>query len=314
MGEPTARAAPQLLHYRPWHGAFRGPAASVWPIARTALALLLHRRLFWVLYALGLCIFLLFFFGQYLAAYLGLLAGGREGSLRQFLYRSVTFLNGKAETYRTFFLWQGGVVMVTLALAGSLLIGNDLRYGSLPFYLSKPIGRRHYLLGKGLAVAVAVNLLTTLPALVLYVEFASLNDWDYLAAGLRLTGPDEPYPPGLLLGVLGYGAALTVVLSLLLLASALWLRRTVPMLMLWTTLFVFCRLLTGALVDLLRWEPRWRLADLWNDLFLVGSACLRDPQSVGQPPWQEAALVLAGVSLLCLTYLIYRIRAVEIVQ
>jgi ABC-type transport system involved in multi-copper enzyme maturation permease subunit len=302
MAELTARAAPELLHYRPWHGAFRGPAAAVWPIARTSLALLLRRRLFWVLYGLGLFLFLLFFFGQYLAAYPDTLSGGRDGSLRQFLYKSVTFLNGTAETYRIFILWQCNIVMVVLALAGSLLIGNDLRFGSLSFYLSKPIGRRHYLLGKGLAVAAAINLLTTLPALVLYFEFAALYDWRYLINEAAL-----------LLGVLAYGAILTIVLSLLLLASAMWLRRTVPLIMLWTTLFVFCRRLSIAVVDLLRWDPRWRLVDLWNDLFLTGNACLRAAPPPGQPAWQEAALVLTGVSVLCLSYLMYRIRAVEIV-
>ena len=31
------------------------------------------------------------------------------------------------------------MVMIVLALAGSVLIGNDFRFGSLPFYLSKPL-------------------------------------------------------------------------------------------------------------------------------------------------------------------------------
>ena len=63
-------------------------------------------------------------------------------------------LNGSAETYRNFIHYQGYMVMIVLALAGSVLVGNDFRYGSLPFYLSKPLRRWHYLLGKGLAVAV----------------------------------------------------------------------------------------------------------------------------------------------------------------
>ena len=51
--------------------------------------------------------------------------------------------------------------MIVLALAGAVLVGNDFRFGSLPFYLSKPLGRWHYVLGKCLAVAVFVNLMTT---------------------------------------------------------------------------------------------------------------------------------------------------------
>src|SRR5260370_34586809 len=55
-----------LLHYRPWRGEFRGPAWAVWPIARTALGTLLRRKLFWCLYAAGLLVFLMFFFGTFL--------------------------------------------------------------------------------------------------------------------------------------------------------------------------------------------------------------------------------------------------------
>jgi hypothetical protein len=309
MGE-VRRGAPELLHYRPWRGDLRPAWAGVWPVCRTALGMMLRRRLFWGLYALGLMVFLLFFFGQYLAAFADaslLEARPRGGfSPRGLIYSFLSFLNGSGETYRRLIEYQGYVVMVVLALAGSLLIGNDLRFGSLPFYLSKPIGRRHYLLGKALAVAVFVNLMTTLPALTLWVEFALLYPGEFL----------NKLP--LLPGILGYGLVLTASLSLLLLATALWLRRTVPLIMAWTTLFLFCRLLAMAVVDRLQWSRRWRLIDLWNDTYLVGSACLgmEPPRSFPprHPPWPEAALVLAGVSVLCLSYLILRIRAVEVVK
>jgi hypothetical protein len=96
----------------------------------------------------------------------------------------------------------------------------------------------------------------------------------------------------------------------------MWLRRTVPLIMMWTTLFLFCRLLARALVLGLRYNPRWRLIDLWNDMNLLGNWCLRmEPAAASvQPALHEAALVLGGVTLTCLTYLVMRIRAVEIVK
>ncbi len=76
MGESLSRgAAPELLHYRPWKGTFRPPAAAVWPVARTGLLMIFRRRLFWGLYGLGMLIFLLFFFGQYLLAWAETQAG-----------------------------------------------------------------------------------------------------------------------------------------------------------------------------------------------------------------------------------------------
>src|SRR5579884_1548380 len=237
MGESRNQAAtPELLHYRPWRGAFRPPIASVWPIARVALMSLFRKWMFWVIYVLGLLIFLLFFFGQYLLSWAQTQAGETEVQLggwgrtnpRQLiqLFRGLLKLDGGAQTYHNFFSYQGYIVMIVLALAGSILIGNDLRFGSLPFYLSKPLSRWHYLLGKGLAVAVFINLMTTVPALALWVEYALLDD----------TGEAWHGRLHLVTGILGYGAVLTVSLSLLLLATAIWLRRTVPLIMVWTTL------------------------------------------------------------------------------
>ncbi|HXG10217.1 MAG TPA: ABC transporter permease subunit [Gemmataceae bacterium] len=306
-----------LLHYRPWRGQFRPPRAGVWPVARVALWMIFRRKLFWVLYALGLFIFLLFFFGQYLLAWAETQTGeanvrvggfGRAnpqqliGILRGFLK-----LNGSGETYGIFFNYQGYMVMIILALAGAILVGNDIRFGSLPFYLSKPLSRWHYLLGKALAVAVFVNLMTTLPAVVLFVQYGLLDSWDYFL--------DQA---GLFVGILGYGLVLTVTLSLVLLATASWLQRTVPMIMAWTILFLFCRLLAQVLVERLHYDAAWRLIDLWNCTYVVGHACLGiDLQALRpgvQPPWYQAALVLAGVCALCLIYLVLRIRAVEVVK
>ena len=315
MGDSPGR--PELLHYRPWRGTLRGGVRSAWPIARTALGLMFRQRLFWALYALALMVFLLFFFGQYLMAWaqtqlgeadvrVGGLARIKPRWLMQF-FRDFLKLNGSADTFRNFIWLEGYAVMVVLALAGALLIGNDLRFGSLSFYLAKPLARWHYLLGKGLAVAVFVNLMTTLPALALFVQFGLLESWDYFFDDARLAA-----------GILGYGAVLTLTLTLLLLALATWLRRTVPLILAWTTLFTFGSLLANGLVDRLRFGGRWRLLDLWNDLYLVGSACLGADltkiRPAPQPGWPEAALVLGGVSLSCLTYLILRIRAVEIVK
>jgi ABC-2 type transport system permease protein len=306
MGSSIGQSqAPELLFYRPWRGTFRPPIASVWPIARTALGLMLRRWFFWVLYALGLLDFLMFFFGQNLLAYANSLATDQEtpGQMRprDLIIRFVKMLDGSGLTYSVFLSNQGYIITVVLALAGALLIGNDLRFGSLPFYLAKPVSRYHYLLGKAVAVAVFINLMTTLPALVLFIEFVLLFPEEFFN---RL-----PLVPG----ILGYCAVMTVSLSLILLGTAIAVRKTVPLIMVWTTLFLFFRLVQSALVDQFHLSPRWRLIDLWNNIVLIGNVCLGLKNAQNQPDWSLAALVLGGVSLLCLSYLILRIRAVEIV-
>ncbi|HEV3082004.1 MAG TPA: ABC transporter permease subunit [Gemmataceae bacterium] len=308
----SAQHAP-LLHYRPWRGEFGGAERSIWPIARISLRMMFRRKLFWGLYGLGLLIFAMFFFGQYLLAWAETQLAEQtikvgpvpfEPARLIMILRDRLKFNGAGEMYSNFFWYQGYMVMIVLAMAGSILIGNDFQFGSLPFYLAKPLGRWHYLLGKCLAISFFVNLMTTVPALVLYVQFGLLDSWTYFVDHYKL-----------LFGILGYGLLLTVSLSLMVTAVAVWLRRTVPLVMTWTTVFVFCRLLGNALVLGFRYDPRWRLIDLWNDSYLVGCFCLGVPRDVTvQPAVWEAFLVLGALCLLCLIYLNLRIRAVEIVK
>lgn len=291
--------------------------SRAWPVARVALSLMFRRRLFWGLYALSLCVFLLYFFGQYVMSWAQSQLGetdvrvGNVGRvnpkwLLTFLRNELKF-NGSAEMFRNFFWYEANTVMIVLALSGSVVIGNDLRHGSLPFYLSKPLTLWHYLLGKGLAVAAFLSLFTTVPAALLFVQFGLLESWDYFL--------DQSH---LLLGVLAYGLVLSTSLTIVLLAMAVWLRQTVPLVMAWMTLFVFCQGVGAALVDGLHFSPRWRLIDLWNCTYVIGNHFLGiAPGAVRpspQPDVMEAALVLGGACALCLTYLILRVRAVEIVS
>src|SRR6266850_2604037 len=124
-----------LLHYRTWQGTWRRPLWSVVPIARVALAMLLRRKLFWVLYGFALLLFLMFFFGSFLLDWaetqlaatpiqIGRLKTDPERAVR-FLRQGVRVLNGSQETFAYFFSYQGAMVVVILALAGSVLVGND---------------------------------------------------------------------------------------------------------------------------------------------------------------------------------------------
>src|SRR5262249_40948982 len=152
--------------------------------------------------------------------------------------RDVLKLNASAQMYLNLFWYQGYMVMVVLALAGAVLVGNDIRFGSLPFYLSKPMSARHYLLGKCLAIMVFVNLMTTLPALCLFVQYGLLASYDYFGQSIHLFW-----------GVLAHGLIVSSFLALALVATAVAVRRTVPLIMTWTTLFFFSRRLAEALVE-----------------------------------------------------------------
>lgn len=304
-----------LLRYRPWRGTPRGPLYASAALARASLKLLTRRWLMWGLFALGLLVFFFFFYAQYLVVWIGSqletetvrFAGipVNAKNIMRFLDRLA--LNGTAHTFGNFIWYQGYVLVIVLALAGSVLVGNDFFHGSLPFYLSKPIGRWHYILGKCLAVGTIINLLTTLPALLLWIEAGLLYDWQtYYLNNFNL-----------LLGIIGYGLILTVTLSLLVVATAVWVRRTVPLAMIWMGMFALLPMLAGWLVSATH-DERWRLIDLWNNLYLCGLSCLQtDPVTIRpqpQPEYWQAWLAVGAVVVACVIYLRRRIQAVEIVQ
>jgi ABC-type transport system involved in multi-copper enzyme maturation permease subunit len=305
-----------LLRYRPWRGTPRGPLFASLAMARVSMRLMMRRRLLWGLFALGLLVFFFFFYAQYLVVWITNQLATQTvrfagipvtvGNLTKFFEQLA--LNGTAHTFGNFIWYQGYVLVIVLALAGSVLVGNDFFHGSLPFYLSKPIGRRHYILGKCLAIGILVNVFVTLPAVILWVEAGLLYDWQtYYIDNFNL-----------LLGIVGYATVLTVTLGLLVVATAVWVRRTVPMVMIWMGLFVFMRMLSAWLVDGLKFDERWRLVDLWNDLYLCGLWCLQAEHETVRPPPQpeywEAWVAVGTVCAACLLYLRRRIQAVEIVQ
>jgi hypothetical protein len=321
---------PSLLHYRSWQGTFHSPLWSIWPIARVSLGMLWRRKLFWTVYACGMMLFLMFYFGGYLLSWAeAQLAGATNpvgplgtdpGRLLGGVRRALRILNGSQDTFQYFFAYQGGIVVVALSMVGAVLVGNDFTFRSLVFYLAKPIDRWHYILGKCLAVMCVVQMMTTIPALLLFGQHAS-DDWEYLAnVNYFRDGNGGGGPAGivLLLAIIAYGTILATFLSILLVATASWMRRTMPLILVWMSMFFFLRLLANLLVDGLKYDVRFRLLDLWNNLTLLGQACLgyahASLANPPQPAFWEAGLTLAGVCIVCLIYLNRRTRGVEIVR
>ncbi|MDW7993812.1 MAG: ABC transporter permease subunit [Gemmatales bacterium] len=283
-----------------------------------------RRRIFWAFYALAAFHFLSYFFGIYLTVQIKEAVRQQQEQMRLLPFAKAVNpermwqffadrlgLGGEPNMYRNYIWMQGWIIVVMLALAGSLLIGQDYATGGVAFYLSKVITPVDYLLGKFLAVAVLILLTLTVPAWALYVQYGLLEGWDYFLHHSRVP-----------LGILGYSLVMIVVLGSLVLATAMWLRKTVPMVLVWLGVMLFSRSLSRLLVDVVGLSPRWRLLDLWNDVYQVGSRYLGVPATlVGrrrghpalQPDWQEAAAVLLVVCVLCWWYLHKRLRAVEIV-
>ncbi len=134
----------------------RGPLRRVrfWPITREALRLILVRRAFLALLAAGWLPFIGFVIFFYVVT-------------RFPEAGNVVPVN--ASLFGRFFLFQWPLALLLTTFAGAGLVANDLRTGAILVYLSRPLSRRDYVIGK-LGVLLALNLSVTLaPGLLLYL-------------------------------------------------------------------------------------------------------------------------------------------------
>jgi len=203
--------------YHGWKGPRRSPWLAALAIVRVALVQVFRRKAYWVVLLLALTRFLFFWAIIYGVTQLELPPRMRQGMLERFNF-SADPQPGQDDGYILFMAGQSVVVMMLLAFTGSLLVGGDFRQNVLPFYLSRRIDRRHYIVGKLAAVSTIVTLMTTIPALALFVEYGMFtSSTRYWLDNWRVV-----------VGVLVYGGVLAVVLSTVLVSLSAWLERTAP--------------------------------------------------------------------------------------
>ena len=290
-------------HYYGWEGKLHSPWWATLAIVRVALLQVFRRKSYWLVIGLGIFQFLIFWAIIYVLTQARLPAEAQR-DLYQWFGFSPTGDAVDENGYIRFMQQQSVVVMILLAFSGSLLVGADFRLKSLPFYLSRRVDRRHYIVGKLLAVSTVISLLTTLPALILFVEYGMFTP----STGYWTEHWD------IVLSVLAYGLTLCVVLSIPLVTISAYLQRMAPIAITWSTLFVMLGRL-GSYMREATDNVYWSLMDPWLDIRLVGKLCFgsfRDEEEFSMA--MAAALMLGVVCAVCLVALVHRVRAVDIVE
>ena len=275
--------------YRPYEA--RSPLRRVrfWPITREALRLLLSRRAF---------LFLL------IPCWVPFLARCVQIWVVTQFPQAGRLLPVDGRLFGEFLNQQLGLALILTTFGGAGLIANDLRTGAILVYLSRPLTRRDYVIGK-LSVLLALNLFVTLaPALLLYGVGIALAPEQYLKLDLFWIAP----------AIVTQACLVSASLSLLALAvSALSKSARVAGLSFFG-LIAGLEMARGVLRNV--FDARWAtLLSLQADIRGVSNALFeitpRRWEAVGP---LEASLVLAAVAGACLLLLRARVRAVEIVQ
>jgi len=269
----------------------RGPLRSLrfWPITREALRLVLVRRAFLGLLAVGWLPFVVRVIQIYVVTRFP--EAGR-----------VLPVDGRL--FGEYLNTQIGLALFLTIFGGAGLIANDLRTGAILVYLSRPLTRRDYVLGK-LSALLALNASVTLvPGLLLYGIGMALAPEQYLSLALWWIAP----------AIALHACLICVSISLLSLAVSSLTKSARIAGLGFFGLFVGLEMARGVLRNI--FDVRGAtLLSIQADLRGIGSALFGiTPRRFDLVEWPAAALVLLLVGAVCLLLLRSRVRAVEIVR
>lgn len=211
------------------------------------------------------------------------------------------FLAPTAMTFRQFLAQQGLFVFFITVYVGAGLIANDRRANALQIYLSKPLSRAEYVVGKLGVLITFILMVTWLPAIVLLVvQIAFAGNFTFLRSNLFLFPAITLY--SLIEAVLGG-------MSMLALSSLSNSSRYVGMLyaaliFFSQALFVVLRSATGA-----AW---WSWISMINNLNEIGDAIFQLPIR-GSAPLPMSLLMMVALLAVSGIILEKRVRGVEVV-
>lgn len=207
-----------------------------------------------------------------------------------------------AERFQQVLNVQYVLAFVLTLFVGPGLISRDLNNNGLPLYLSRPISRVEYLVGKFSVLFILLSSITWVPDLLLFGLQASLEE-GWASQNLRI-----PF------AVVASSCAWIFLLGVSVLALSAWVK--------WRVLAAFMMLAIYAIASPFSWvinllfQSRSDLGYLinpWRLIEIVGSWLFGTPIPDG-PPVAVAWLALAAMAGTFLLLLHWKLRAYEVVS
>ncbi len=167
-GSPASTSPIADLSYRHYEGPWRSHTVRWWIIALSGIRPALRKWWFWLLVLLSTGPYVLWGFLLFLESRLG-----SE-------FRSVAFQTPPEQRFATVFLraYEGSLfwIMILALVLGAPSVAADNRTNALQVYLSKPVTKLDYLLGKWTSVFVVVALAMLIPSGLLFA-YCMLSYW-----------------------------------------------------------------------------------------------------------------------------------------
>lgn len=163
--------------YKPYDGALTPEWSRFTVVSRFALRELFESRLLTIF----VCLCFVPFLGEVAGIYLANSAAARAVLGVQY---NGTWIG--AEFFLRALSLQGGLAFMLASWTAPLLVSPDLVNGALPLFLSRPLSRAEYVLGKAATLLALLSLITWVPLLAVFGLQAGLAENGWLAANARI--------------------------------------------------------------------------------------------------------------------------------
>ena len=216
-------------------------------------------------------------------------------------FQQATFLAASPQVFREFLGWQNIFVFFVTILIGAGLIADDRRTNALQIYLSKPLTRLEYVVGKLAVLGAFLTFVTLVPAmLLLFLQMMFAGSTQFLRDNLFLI-------PAITLFCLLQ--VLVSALSVLALSSLSKSRRFVSIL--YAGIIFFTQAVQQALVRTTG-SQSWKLISPGETLDVIGDIVFR-LNTASTVPIAAAIAVIVALVLASVVVLERRVRGVEVV-
>lgn len=169
MSQPAEVARIADLTYRNYDGPLRTRAIRWWAVSLAVLRTNLRKPGFWILAAMVFLIFLFHGGAAYFLKNATLMSGGRMMG-QSIVFKGHNSLYADSLASALWYLNLFPLFLVALVV-GSGSIAADNRANALLVYLSKPITKTDYLIGKWVGLFLLIGAISLLPSLLLYLFF-----------------------------------------------------------------------------------------------------------------------------------------------
>lgn len=283
-------------HYEPYSGPLTKRSPRCFVLTRYAVRELFRSRFFTGFFVLSLVPVLGF------AGYIFIANNSLLRAL--FSFGSSATLPVEASFFAIFLEVQTSLAFLLTCWAAPTLVSGDLTNGALPLFLSRPLNRAEYVVGKFAVLGVLLSFMTWFPALLLLFLEAGLAPGRWFMPHFWLIGP-----------ILWCSALWIVLLSLIALAASAWVKWRIIAMASIFGVFLIPAGLGAALNATLRtnWGSLLDISRMFQEILWAGfHSSYRGGE--GAIPRPAAWIALVAVCFICLRLLHARLRAFDVVR